>query len=180
MDELREGDQRRYRHRLFQREPAVEGCGWQEERTKEGCPGVTAETEAIGDSRSTYERGPSLVGSLGSSCRYKRFLSYLGGFSRHSTKYSILLTVHYFTSFVRIVQQAGQTVVPRRLSLNMYLWIEHTPPPDDDVDVGLHIPHVFSRCCYIMMDPSTPGPQSRSITLLCIPKQSQWQNGVVP
>ncbi len=31
-------------------------------------------TEAKGNSRSTYERGPSLVGSLGGSlCRYKRF-----------------------------------------------------------------------------------------------------------
>ncbi len=31
-------------------------------------------------------------------------------------------TVHYFTSFVPIAQQAGQAVVPGRLSLNMCLW----------------------------------------------------------
>jgi hypothetical protein len=37
-----------------------------------------AETEANGDSRSKYGRYPSLVGPLGSSCRYKRFLSCLG------------------------------------------------------------------------------------------------------
>ncbi len=41
-----------------------------------------------GDSKSTNERGPSLVGSSGSSCRYKRFLSCLGCSSRPSTKYS--------------------------------------------------------------------------------------------
>jgi hypothetical protein len=33
------------------------------------------------------------------------------------------LTVHYFTSFVPIAQQAGQAVVPRRLSINMCLWV---------------------------------------------------------
>jgi hypothetical protein len=32
-----------------------------------------------------------------------------------------LLTIHYFTSFVPIAQQAGQAVVPRRLYLNMRL-----------------------------------------------------------
>jgi hypothetical protein len=52
-----------------------------------GWPLLTVETEATGDSRSTYERGPSLIGSLGSSCLYKRFLSCLGCYSRSSTKY---------------------------------------------------------------------------------------------
>ncbi len=42
---------------------------------KEGWPLMTIETEANGDLWFTYERGPSLVGSLG---RYKRFLSCLG------------------------------------------------------------------------------------------------------
>ncbi len=37
----------------------------------------------------------------------------------------LLLTVHYFTSFVPIVQQAVQAVVPRRLSLYIHLWSEH-------------------------------------------------------
>jgi hypothetical protein len=35
---------------------------------------LTVNTEVNGDSMSTNERGPSLVGSLGSSCWYKRFL----------------------------------------------------------------------------------------------------------
>ncbi len=34
------------------------------------------------------------------------------------------------------------------------------------------------RCCYIMVDPTTRTIKW-SITLLCIPKQSKWQNGVV-
>ncbi len=38
-----------------------------------------------GDSRSTFDRGPSKVGSLGLSCRYKRFLSCIGSSSRSST-----------------------------------------------------------------------------------------------
>jgi hypothetical protein len=38
---------------------------------------LTVETEENGDSKSTNERGPSLVDSLGSSCRYTRFLSCL-------------------------------------------------------------------------------------------------------
>jgi hypothetical protein len=33
---------------------------------------LTVETELNGDSKSTNERGPSLVGSLGLSCRYTR------------------------------------------------------------------------------------------------------------
>jgi hypothetical protein len=63
------------------------------------------------------KRVSSLVGSLGSSCRYKRFLACLGC----SRKY-FYLTVHYFNAFVPIAQQAGQAVVPGRLSLNMWLW----------------------------------------------------------
>jgi hypothetical protein len=39
----------------------------------EGCPLLTVETDANGDSWSINERGPSLTGSFGSSCRYKRF-----------------------------------------------------------------------------------------------------------
>jgi hypothetical protein len=52
---------------------------------KEGWPMLT-ETEVNGDSKSTNERGPSLVGSLGLSCRYNRFLSCLGCSSRPRTK----------------------------------------------------------------------------------------------
>ncbi len=36
-------------------------------------------TEGNGDSKSTYEKGPPLVGSLSLSCLYKRFLSALAG-----------------------------------------------------------------------------------------------------
>ncbi len=89
--------------------------------TREGWPLLTVETEANGDSTSTYERGPFLVGSLGWLCQYKRFLSCLGCSSRPSTKYFFLI-VHCFTSFFHLVQQAGQASVPRCLSLNMCLW----------------------------------------------------------
>ncbi len=37
--------------------------------TREGWPLLTFETEMNGDSKSTNERGPSLVGSLSLSCR---------------------------------------------------------------------------------------------------------------
>jgi hypothetical protein len=48
---------------------------------------LTIETEANGDSWSTNVWCPSLVGSLGSSCWYKIFLSCLGYSSQPSTKY---------------------------------------------------------------------------------------------
>ncbi len=52
-------------------------------------------------------------------CRYKRFLSSLGCSSWPcSIKYfTVFLAAHYFSSFVLTVQQAGQEVVPGRLSL---------------------------------------------------------------
>jgi hypothetical protein len=47
-------------------------------KTRKGWPLMTDETEVNGDSKSTNDRGPSLVGSLGLSCRrYKRFCSAL-------------------------------------------------------------------------------------------------------
>ncbi len=33
------------------------------------------------------------------------------------------LAIHYSTSFVHFAQQPGQTVVPRRLSPNLCLWL---------------------------------------------------------
>jgi hypothetical protein len=45
--------------------PGAEGVA---RETREGWPPLTVETEANGDSRSTFKRGPSLVGSLSSSC----------------------------------------------------------------------------------------------------------------
>ncbi len=56
-------------------------------QTRDGWLLMIDETELNGDSTSTNERGPSLVGYLGLACRYKRFLFCLGCFSRPSTKY---------------------------------------------------------------------------------------------
>jgi hypothetical protein len=53
---------------------------------REGWPLLTVETEANGDSRSTYERGKGVLHWLGSLCRYNTFLSCLGC-SRPSTIY---------------------------------------------------------------------------------------------
>jgi hypothetical protein len=75
-------------------------------RLERGGPCCTAvETQVNSDSRSTNEKGPSLVGSLGFPCRYKRFFP-------HCT---------LFSSIVPIAQQAGQAVVLGRLSLIMCL-----------------------------------------------------------
>jgi hypothetical protein len=54
---------------------------------REGWPLLIVEAEANGVLRSTNERGPSLVGSFGSACRYRRFLSCLGCSGQPSTKY---------------------------------------------------------------------------------------------
>jgi len=55
--------------------------------TIEGWPLPTVENEANGNYWSTYEGFASLVVSLGSSYRFKRFLSCLGCSSQPSTKY---------------------------------------------------------------------------------------------
>jgi hypothetical protein len=71
------------------------------------------------DSKSTNERGPSLVGSFGLSCRHKRFLFCLG-YSLVGPVQNIFFPhriVHYLNSFVPIVQKAGQAVMLGRLSL---------------------------------------------------------------
>ncbi len=68
--------------------------------TREGWPLLIVETEANGDLWSTNERGPSLVGSLGSLCRYKIFLSYPGCFSQ--PKIFFFFTAHYLTFCVPI------------------------------------------------------------------------------
>ncbi len=47
-------------------------------KTREWWPLLTNETEVNGDSKSTNERDPSLIGSLASSCRYRRLLTCLG------------------------------------------------------------------------------------------------------
>jgi hypothetical protein len=60
-----------------------------ETEVQRGVPLLNVETEVNWDSQSTNERGPSLFGSLGLSCRYKRnrLLSRLGYSSRPSTRY---------------------------------------------------------------------------------------------
>jgi hypothetical protein len=69
----------------------------------------SVETKVNGDSKSTNESGPSLVGSLGLPCRYKRFSSWLGCSSRPNSKL-FFRTVHYFYSFVTIAHSKLGTV----------------------------------------------------------------------
>ncbi len=59
----------------------------QTRENRAGWPLLTVETEVNGDSKSTNERGPSLVGSLCSSCLYKRRLSCLGCSDQPSSEY---------------------------------------------------------------------------------------------
>jgi hypothetical protein len=61
-------------------------------KTREGSPMVNVENGANGASRSTYERGPSLVGSFGKSCRFKRVWSCLWLLS--STQKKIFFSHH--------------------------------------------------------------------------------------
>ncbi len=48
--------------------------GIRNRETREGWPLLTVGTEVNGDSKSTIERDPPLVGSLGLPYRYKRFV----------------------------------------------------------------------------------------------------------
>jgi hypothetical protein len=65
----------------------------------ESWPLLAIKNEANGGSGSTNERGPSLVGLLGSSSQYTRFLPCPCCSSRPA--------VHYFNSVVPIAQQVG-------------------------------------------------------------------------
>ncbi len=82
--------------------------------TREGWPLPTVETEVNGYSKSTNERGPSLVGSLGCRAGTRYFCH-----SNWTTTKYLFLTGHY--SFVPIAQQAGQAFVLVRLYLSMCL-----------------------------------------------------------
>jgi hypothetical protein len=53
--------------------------------TREGWPLLTVEIEANGDSKSTNDRGPSLVGSLDLLCPVQEILSRLGCSSQPRT-----------------------------------------------------------------------------------------------
>jgi hypothetical protein len=81
---------------------------------------MTVETEVKGVSQSTNERGPSLVGSLGLLCQYKRFLFCLGCSSRPRTKYFFL--THHTLFQCLCPHHPGQAVVLGLLFLRMCLW----------------------------------------------------------
>ncbi len=69
---------------------------------------LTVETEVNGDSKSTYEKGPSLVGFLELVMLVQcRFLFSLGYSSRLSTKY-FSLTVHYLNSHTHPPSKLGR------------------------------------------------------------------------
>ncbi len=65
--------------------------------SREGWPLLNFETEVNGDSKSKNETGHSLVGSLGLSCQFKRFLFSLGCSSWPSTNI-FFVAVHYSIS----------------------------------------------------------------------------------
>ncbi len=99
-------------------------CLLNSERLREGWPPLSVETEANGDSWSTYGRCHSfcsLVGSLGSLCPYKRFRTCLGCLVS-PVQNIIFLTERFFTLLVPIAQQPGQAVVFGRLSLCLFHW----------------------------------------------------------
>ncbi len=68
-------------------------------REKEGWPLLTVDTEVNGDSKRTNERCPFLVGSLGLSCLYKRFLFCLSC-SVGPVQNIFFLTVQYIISIL--------------------------------------------------------------------------------
>ncbi len=71
--------------------------------TKEGWPLLTLETKVNGSSKRTNERGPSLVRSLGLSCRHKRFLFCLGCSSRPSRKYFLCTGDPYYVLYTALL-----------------------------------------------------------------------------
>ena len=91
---------------------------------REGWPLLTVETEVNRDSKSTNERGPSLVGSSGLSCLYNGFFSAFSALVG-PVQNIFFLVVYYFNSFVPITQQSGQAVVLGHLSQSMCLWLRH-------------------------------------------------------
>jgi hypothetical protein len=105
---------------------SVSNCDVLPERLERGAhcawPLLTVETEVNGDSKSTNERGPSLVGSLALSCQYNRSaLAALVGPVRNI----FFLTAHYFNSFVphQPASWAG-----RRTGSPVSLYVYYTEP----------------------------------------------------
>ncbi len=131
--------------------PSFIYVSYRPERLERGGPLLTVETEVNGDSKSTYERSPSLVGSLGLSYRYKRFLLCLGCSSQLRRKYFFPHSI-LFQFLCPIDQQAGQTAVLGRLSLNMCLWYRLSPN--------------FSPSFYELLTYNIPPPPALQETIL--------------
>ncbi len=102
--------------------------GYQPERVERGGPLLSVETEVKGDSKSTNDRDPSLVGSFGLVLLVQRFLSYLGCSSQHSTKYFFPRhRLFYFFTLHRLNSlQPGQAGVLGRLSLCLWYQLYNT------------------------------------------------------
>ncbi len=95
----------------------------QRDYCREGRPLLT---EVNRDSKRTNDRGPFLIGSLGLSCRYKRFLFCLGCTSRPSTKYFSSSPYTISMPLSTLPQQAGQAAMLGRLSLSVCLWMRRS------------------------------------------------------
>ncbi len=80
---------------------------WKPRETRDGWLLLTVKTEVNGDSKRTNARGPFLVGSLGLSCRYKRFFSALAALVGPIQK-MFFLTVHYLKSFAPSPSKLGR------------------------------------------------------------------------
>ncbi len=79
---------------------------------------MNVETEVNGDSKSTNERGSSLVVFWAEIFGYLPLAAPVG-----SVQNIFFLAIHNFNSFVPIAQQAGQAAVPSRLSLSLCLFL---------------------------------------------------------
>ena len=86
--------------------------------TREGWLLLTVETEANGEFRKyiLYERDPSMVGSLGSPNRYKRFLFFLGCYCRPTYKIffysSKTISLHLSPSPSKLARQSCSVASP--------------------------------------------------------------------
>jgi hypothetical protein len=86
--------------------------------TREGWLLLTVETEANGEFRKyiLYERDPSMVGSLGSPNRYKRFLFFLGCYCRPTCKIffssSKTISLHLSPSPSKLARQSCSVASP--------------------------------------------------------------------
>jgi hypothetical protein len=92
--------------------------------TRERWPLPTVETEVNGDSKSTYERGPSWSVCWAHSADTRDFFALAAQVGLVQNMF--LLIVHYFSSFVPIAQQARKAVVLGHLSLSLCLWSKHS------------------------------------------------------